>query len=69
MNIKNCQFIGTKWDENAIEAVKIVAEGLLNLTALFIGQNIKIESLLTVVGEDKTKPTKNNFKKVKKGKK
>jgi hypothetical protein len=52
VNVENCNFTGVKWDENAIEAVVIVAQGLLNLTELFSAQAINIECLLRVGKEE-----------------
>jgi hypothetical protein len=46
--IFNNTFIGVQWDAKSIETVEIVARALLNLTELFISQNIQIESLLKI---------------------
>jgi len=52
-HIENCQFYGVKWDEKAIESIRIVAQGLLNLTELFKSQNINIETLLKIDSDRK----------------
>jgi hypothetical protein len=44
--VKNCTFVGAKWDSQALESINIVAKGLLNLTELFESQNIKIDCML-----------------------
>lgn len=46
--IRNNTFTGVNWDGKAIAAVNDVAKALLNLTELFKGQNIQINSLLHV---------------------
>jgi hypothetical protein len=46
--ISNNEFVGVKWDDRAIRAVEMVAEGLLNLTRMFNAQDITIKSLLKV---------------------
>lgn len=46
--ITNCSFTGVHWDKSAVEAVAMVAKGLLNLTELFANQNVKIGSLVRV---------------------
>uniref|UniRef100_A0A6H2A282 Uncharacterized protein n=1 Tax=viral metagenome TaxID=1070528 RepID=A0A6H2A282_9ZZZZ len=54
--IKNCTFNGPKieWNEDASEAVLDVAEGLMNLTRLFMAQNIKVECLVKIGGKDES---------------
>ncbi len=47
-NISNNIFTGVKWDAQALEAVNLVAKGLVNLTELFKSQNIHIETMLKV---------------------
>jgi hypothetical protein len=51
--ISNNTFTGVHWDAAAIEAVTIVAQGLLNLTEVFKSQNIKIGSLLYIESDNK----------------
>jgi len=46
--ITDTTFIGVKWDGEAIEAVNMIAEAILNMTELFKAQNINIGSLLSV---------------------
>lgn len=46
--IKDSTFYGVKWDPPSLEVLKIVAQGLNNLTELFKSQNIEIKSLLTI---------------------
>jgi len=46
--VQNCTFYGVKWDEPALEIMKVVAVGLTNLTELFKSQNVTIESLLKI---------------------
>ena len=46
--ISNNTFTRVNWDGKAIAAVNDVAKALLNLTELFKGQNIQINSLLHV---------------------
>jgi hypothetical protein len=41
-------FQGVVWDQSSLEVVKIVAQGLTNLTELFKSQNVNIESLLKI---------------------
>ena len=48
MKIENCQFIGAKYDEKSMESVVMVAEALLNLSKLFVAQQVEIECLLKV---------------------
>lgn len=50
--VQNCTFIGVQYNHKAIEAVKIIAEALLNLTQLFKTQNIQIDSLLSIKPEN-----------------
>jgi hypothetical protein len=59
--VSGCEFVGVKWEGKALEAVNDVARGLLNLTEILKGQNVVIESMLTVggeVGKGGSKPTK-----------
>ena len=50
--IKNNTFIGVNWDETSNAAVRDVARALLNLTELFISQNIHIDSLLKISSDE-----------------
>lgn len=58
IKLKDCDFVGVKWDKEATEAVIEVAKALhdnaialRNLTELFKSQNIKIDTLFTVVND------------------
>lgn len=51
--VRDCQFHGVKWDGKALEAVNHVAEGLCNLTRIFMGQEVRIESMLNICFPDK----------------
>lgn len=46
--ISNNIFQGVVWNESAVEAVTIVAQGLLNLTKVFLSQNVKIDAMLKI---------------------
>ena len=53
--IENCQFYGVKWDEEAIESVKIIASALLEtakalheLSHVLKASNVTIESMVKV---------------------
>jgi uncharacterized protein YprB with RNaseH-like and TPR domain len=55
MSISNCQFSGVHFDAPAIEAVRVVAEGLLKnaeglltLARVLNASDVKIESLLKI---------------------
>ena len=50
-DIKNCNFYGVKWDGDSLKAVNTVALALLNLTELFVHQNIQIECLIKIEPE------------------
>lgn len=50
VEVKDCSFIGVKWDGNSLRTVQTVADGLLNLTELFNNQNIHIETMLRIEG-------------------
>jgi hypothetical protein len=61
--IKDSQFYGVKWDEPSLNVLKDVSKALLNLTELFKGQNVTIDSLLRItapqaVEEPPKKPAK-----------
>ncbi len=45
--ISHNEFVGVKFDAKAVEAIIIVARGLLNLTEVFKVQGIHIDTLLT----------------------
>lgn len=46
--VKNCSFVGVKWDADSLEALAITAQALLNITEIYKSQNISIESLLKI---------------------
>jgi hypothetical protein len=48
VNVSNNTFQGIVWDAKAVETVQTVAQALLNLTELFMSQNIQIDSLLKI---------------------
>jgi hypothetical protein len=48
VTISNNTFTGVHWDAEAVQAIVLVAQALLNLTELFKSQNINIEALLRV---------------------
>jgi hypothetical protein len=52
VTISNNTFTGVQWDADAVEAVNNVSRALLNLTNLFLSQNITIEMIK--INEDKT---------------
>lgn len=52
VSIRDCNFTASIWDKSALDAVSKVAQGLLNLTELFVGQHVTIESLLKVTTEE-----------------
>ena len=62
MEIRDCNFMGVKWDEPALESVKVVAQALLNLTKLFISSNIQIDCLLKVESPEKVTPPQKKVK-------
>lgn len=50
MEINNSEFNAVKFDENAIGVMQTVAEALLNLTQVFVSQNIEMECMVKVEG-------------------
>ena len=60
--IQNNNFQGVVWDGQAIEAINNVSKALLNLTELFISQEISIEMIH--VDADTKKEKKEDGKKV-----
>lgn len=51
--ISNNTFTGVVWDAKSVEAIQTVATGLLNLTKLFISQNINIDAMLKIEKDDR----------------
>lgn len=55
LTIQDCSFESKiVWDADTVELLKTVAEGLTNMTRLFVSQNIEM-TCLTVVNEEKSK--------------
>lgn len=54
--ITGCSFSAVRWDRDALESLNNVTKALLNITELYKGQNITIESLLKVEGNEKKQP-------------
>lgn len=53
--LNNCNFesnIEVIWDKSVLETIDKVAEGLVNLTKLFIAQKIEIKALLHIGKEE-----------------
>lgn len=48
LSISNCSFKAVEWDPAALRAVQSVADGLLNLTALFKSTNVNVETMIRV---------------------
>ena len=46
--VSDCNFTAIHWDKPALEVLASVAKSLENLTNLFRGQNVTIESMLKV---------------------
>ena len=57
MEIKNNEFIGIKFDEQALESINLIATALIHnasalskMASIFAAQNIQIEAMLKVEG-------------------
>lgn len=48
--IQNCEFIGYKWDKEALKVANNVTEGLLNMTKLFNNQQLRIDTAVKIDG-------------------
>lgn len=53
--IKDCQFYGVKFDENAVKSVNLIAEGLLEnakalskLADIFKASNITVDAMIRI---------------------
>jgi len=46
--ISDCNFIGVKYDKDSMEPLLLVTKALLNITELYKGQNIQIDSLINI---------------------
>ena len=55
VTVSHCEFVGVRFDATSVEAIRLVAEGLIEnarglhaLATLFHSQNIHVDTLLTV---------------------
>ena len=54
-SVTDCNFVGVKFDGQAIHSIDKVAQALLNITELFKAQNIHIDAMLSVSSDGPAK--------------